>query len=45
MIVLTQEEKKQAISWLANDGFDLVTVAQHFGLTAEELKTQVHTQG
>lgn len=39
--LLSEAQKKQAIQWLANDGYDLVTVAQHFGLTRDQLAAQL----
>ncbi|ELP5898713.1 hypothetical protein QTV49_000587 [Vibrio vulnificus] len=40
---LTEEQRKQAISWLANDNYDISTVAQHFGLNREELAKEIRT--
>lgn len=41
---MTQQEKHTAINWLANGNYDISTVAQHFGLTIEELKSEIHNQ-
>ncbi|HHJ3080354.1 TPA: hypothetical protein ACPVZG_004205 [Vibrio parahaemolyticus] len=40
---LTEEQRKQAINWLANDNYDISTVAQHFGLNREELAKEIRT--
>lgn len=39
---MTEQEKKQAIQWLCKN-YDLVTVAQHFGLTRDELAREIRT--
>ena len=43
-MVLTPEEKRQALDWYVNKGFDLATIAQHYGLTVEQLKRQLNNQ-
>lgn len=40
---LTEEQRKQAINWLANNNYDISTVAQHFGLNREELAKEIRT--
>lgn len=42
--MLNDEQKKQAIDWYANKGFDLSTIAQHFGLTRDELIKEIRTK-
>lgn len=34
---MTEASKKQALTWYVQ-GFDLITIAQHFGVGVEELK-------
>jgi hypothetical protein len=38
--MLTTGEKKRALAWYVA-GFDLITIAQEFGITAEQLKAQL----
>jgi len=40
---MSVEDKKLAIYWLANTPYDIITVAQHFGMTADELAKEVRT--
>lgn len=41
--LLTPEQRKQALNWLANDGYDIITVAQYFDLSVEQLKKELRT--
>ena len=41
---MSNEDKKLAIYWLANKNYNLVTVAQHFGMTAAELARELNTE-
>ncbi|MCG3884871.1 hypothetical protein I3271_09230 [Photobacterium leiognathi] len=41
--MLTTEEKQKAISWYANNSYDLITIAQHFGIHVEELKQEIRS--
>jgi hypothetical protein len=40
---LSQEDRKTALKWYANDNFDLVTIAQHFKISVEALKNNLRT--
>lgn len=40
--ILTTEERKLALDWYCNKNYDLITIAQHFDMHAEELKAQLH---
>lgn len=40
---LTNEEHNQALQWYARDGFDLITIAQHFDISVECLKANLRT--
>ena len=41
---LSPEDRKQAIAWYAK-GFDLITIAQHFGVDTETLRKSLHNVG
>jgi hypothetical protein len=38
-------DKALALRWYAVEGFDLITIAQHFGITVESLKAVLRTEG
>jgi hypothetical protein len=40
---LTEEDRKTALKWYANDNFDLITIAQHFKISVEALKSNLRT--
>ena len=42
--MLNSQQKAQALDWLARRGYDLQTIAQHFGLTSEQLARELRTQ-
>lgn len=39
--MLNSEQKAMALDWYAHKGFDLQTIAQHFGLTQEQLAREL----
>jgi len=39
---MSNEDKKLAMDWYCNKGFDLVTIGQHFGLSYEEIKAELN---
>ena len=39
--MLNDEQKKQALQWYIS-GIDLVTIAQHFGITRDELSSSIN---
>lgn len=41
---MNEAEKKQAINWFCNCNYDLSTIAQHFGLTREQLKKVLNNE-
>ena len=41
---MTNDEKKQALAWLCQPiPFDIITIAQHFGMTKDELTNEIRT--
>lgn len=42
--VLTKDELDQAIRWNAVNGYDWVTIAQHFGVTVEDMKAAIRNR-
>jgi len=38
---MTELEKTQALIWYAVEGYDLATIAQHFGITKEQLAPEL----
>lgn len=44
MQLLTNDDRKLALQWLARD-IDVITVAQHFGISVESLKAQLNNVG
>ena len=38
------DDKILAIDWLSNKNYNLITVAQHFGMTANELARELNTE-
>lgn len=43
LLPITTAQRKQAISWLANDNYDTVTVAQEFGINCDELAAAIRS--
>ena len=43
-LMMNKEELKQAISWYANDGYSLSTIAQHFDISVEQLKSEMNNK-
>lgn len=41
--MLNETQRKLALYWYAVEGFDLVTIAQHFGLTRDQLANEIST--
>jgi len=41
---MNKEELKQAISWYTNSGYSLSTIAQHFNISVEQLKSEMNTK-
>ena len=39
---MNDQDRKQAIRWYC-DGWDLITIAQHYRITVEDLKKQIRT--
>src|SRR5574343_996844 len=39
---LTKQDRKTALHWYAVKGYDLITIAQHFGLTLDEIKSELN---
>lgn len=44
MQLLSNEDRKLALQWLTRD-IDVITVAQHFGISVESLKAQLNNVG
>lgn len=42
--LLTEQDKKIALHWYAVKDYDLATIAQHFGLTVEQIKSELNNQ-
>jgi hypothetical protein len=42
---LTPEQRAQALDWYSNKNYDLQTIGQHFGLSYEEIRAELHTEG
>ena len=40
--LLSEQDRKQALKWYAQNGYDLQTIAQHFGLTVDQLKRELN---
>lgn len=41
---MTELEKTQALIWYAVEGYDLITIAQHFGITQEQLARELRNK-
>jgi len=41
---MSQQDKAQALRWYVQ-GIDLITIAQHFGVSVETLRVALHNQG
>jgi uncharacterized protein YidB (DUF937 family) len=41
--MLNEDQRAQALEWYAKGTADLQTIAQHFGLTTEELARELHS--
>lgn len=39
--MLSKDQKKEAINWYVNCSYSLSTIAQHYGITVEQLKTEI----
>jgi len=42
-LMLSIEQRAQALHWLAHHGYDLGTISQHFGVTRDELACELNT--
>ena len=42
---MSKADRETAIHWYCHCGYMLSTIAQHFGMTEEELKAELHTEG
>jgi len=41
---MNNEELKRAISWYVNDDYSLSTIAQHFNISVEQLKSEMNNK-
>ena len=43
MEILTESQKSLALRWYTNEGYGLSTIAQHFGMSRDQLASQLNT--
>jgi hypothetical protein len=42
--MLNSEQRQLALDWYVQKGYDLITIAQHFGLTRDQLAHELRSQ-
>lgn len=42
--MLNDQQKAMALDWYAREGYDLQTIAQHFGLTQEQMARELRSK-